>query len=178
MAWLLGLSPYTWIMIAFVLLLFLVMVLGDIGGVDFDHDIGVGGDVDGGVSPLSLPVIASFGASFGGFGTIFEFLQYGPVLTPLLAAACAGLVGAGMYVLMLNVFVKTQAETKVDLETLVGYKGQVLVPVRPGQPGQIVVVTAARGRTLLQAVADEEITTDEQVIIDSVAGNSVKVHKM
>ena len=168
MAWLLGLSPYTWIMIAFMALLFLVMILGDIGGIDFDHDVGVGGDIDGGVSPLSLPIMASFGAAFGGFGTIFEYLQYGPVLTPILAAACAALVGAGMYVLMLNVFVKTQAETKVELETLVGYKGQVLIPVRPGQPGQIVVVTEARGRTLLQAVADQEITTDEHVVVESV----------
>jgi len=177
MAWFLGLSPYTWIMIAFIVLLFLVMMLGDIGGVDFDHDIGVG-DVDAGLSPLSLPILTSFGAAFGGFGTIFEVLQYGPVLTPLLAAACAGLVGAGMYVLMLNVFVKTQAETKVDLVALVGYKGQVLVPIRPGQPGQVVVVTEARGRTLLQAIADQEITTDEHVIVDSVVGNSVKVHKV
>ncbi len=178
MAWLLGLSPYTWIMIAFMVLLFLVMALGDIGGIDFDHDVGVGTDVGGGLSPLSLPIISTFGAAFGGFGTIFEFLGYGEVLTPLLAAACAGLVGAGMYVVMLNVFVKTQAETKVDLTTLVGYKGQVLVPVRPGQPGQIVVVTEARGRTLLQAVSDQEVTTDEHVVIDSVVGNSVKVHKV
>ena len=178
MAWLLGLSPDTWIMIAFIVLLFLVMALGDIGGIDFDHDVGVGTEIGGGLSPLSLPIIASFGASFGGFGTIFEYLGYGEVLTPLLAAVCAGLVGAGMYVLMLNVFVKTQAETKVDLETLVGYKGQVLVPIRPGQPGQIVVVTEARGRTLLQAVADDAITTDEHVVVDSVVGNSVKVHKV
>ncbi len=177
MAWFLGLSPYTWIMIAFIVLLFLVMVLGDIGGVDFDHDVGVG-DLDGGLSPLSLPILTSFGAAFGGFGTIFEILQYGPVLTPILAAACAGLVGAGMYVLMLNVFVKTQAETKVDLAALVGYKGQVLVPIRPGQPGQVVVVTEARGRTLLQAISDQDITTDEHVVVDSVVGNSVKVHKV
>lgn len=173
-----GLSLYTWIMIAFIVLLFLVMALGDIGGIDFDHDIGVATDVGGGVSPLSLPIISAFGAAFGGFGTIFEFLQLGPILTPILAAVCAGLVGVGMYVLMLNVFVKTQAETKVDLTTLVGYKGQVLVPIRPGQPGQIVVVTEARGRTLLQAIADEEITTDEHVAVDSVVGNSVKVHKV
>ncbi len=178
MAWFLGLSPYTWIMIAFIVLLFLVMALGDIGGIDFDHDVGLGTDIGGGVSPLSLPIISSFGAAFGGFGTIFEFLGYGVVLTPILAAVCAGLVGAGMYVVMLNVFVKTQAETKVDLESLVGYKGQVLVPVRPGSPGQIVVVTEARGRTLLQAVADQEITTDEHVVVDSVVGNSVKVHKV
>jgi len=171
-----GLSIYTWIMLAFVVLLLLVLVMGDIGGVDFDHD--VPSDVGTGLSPLSLPILAAFGTAFGGFGTIFEVLNFGVLWTPILAAVFAGLVGGGMYVLMLNVFVKTQAETRVDLSELVGYKGQVLVPIRTGQPGQVVVITEARGRTLLQAIADQEIGTDEHVVIESVVGNSVKVHKV
>ncbi len=173
---LLGLSIYTWIMIAFILLLVLVLAMGDIGGVDFDHDIP--SDVGTGLSPLSLPILAVFGTAFGGFGTIFEVLNFGPLWTPLLAAAFAGLMGGGMYVVMLNVFVKTQAETRVDLQSLAGYKGQVLVPIKPGQPGQVLVVTEARGRTLLLAISDESIGTDEHVMIDSVVGNSVKVHKV
>ncbi len=176
MALFLGLSIYLWIMLAFLLILVLVMILGDIGGVDFDHDIGT--DVDTGLSPLSLPVVSVFGTAFGGFGTILESLGFGNVLTPILAALSAGLVAGGMYILMLNVFVKTQAETKVDLSAIVGYKGQVLVPIRPGQPGQIVVITEARGRTLLQAIADDAIGTDEHVVVDSVVGNSVKVHRV
>jgi len=172
----LGLSVYTWVMIAFFVLLLLVLVLGDIGGLDFDHDVGL--DVDTGLSPLSLPVVAVFGTAFGGFGTIFEGLELGNILTPILAAIFAGLVAGGMYVVMLNVFVKTQAETRVDLASLVGYKGQVLVPIRPGQPGQVVVVTEARGRTLLQAIADETIGTDEHIVVDSIVGNSVKVHRV
>lgn len=171
-----GLSIYTWIMLAFIVLLLLVLVMGDIGGVDFDHD--VPSDVGTGLSPLSLPILAAFGTAFGGFGTIFEALNFGVLWTPILAVIFAGLVGGGMYVLMLNVFVKTQAETRVDLSELVGYKGQVLVPIRTGQPGQVVVVTEARGRTLLQAIADQEIGTDEHVVVDSVVGNSVKVHKV
>jgi membrane-bound ClpP family serine protease len=173
---LLGLSPYTWVMIAFFLLLVLVLILGDIGGVDFDHDVGT--DVDTGLSPLSLPIVGVFGTSFGGFGTLFESLAFQSVLVPILATVFALLTAGGMYVVMLNVFVKTQAETRVDLETLTGFKGQVLVPIRPGQPGQIVVVTEARGRTLLQAIADETIGTDEHVIVDAAVGNSVKVHKV
>ncbi len=171
-----GLSIYTWIMIAFIVLLVLVVAMGDIGGVDFDHDIP--SDVGTGVSPLSLPILATFGSAFGGFGTIFEALNFGSLWTPILAAVFAGLMGIGMYVLMVNVFVKTQAETRVDLQELAGFKGQVLIPIRPGQPGQILVVTEARGRTLLQAIAEEEIGTDEHVMIDSVVGNSVKVHKV
>ena len=173
---LLGLSPYTWVMIAFFILLILVLILGDIGGLDFDHDIGT--DVDTGLSPLSLPIVGVFGTSFGGFGTLLEILEFGPIVVPILATVFAILTAGGMYVVMLNIFVKTQAETRVDLETLTGYKGQVLVPIRPGQPGQIVVVTEARGRTLLQAIADESIGTDEHVIVDAIVGNSVKVHKV
>ncbi len=172
----LGLSPYTWVMIAFLLLLFMVLILGDIGGLDFDHDIGL--DVDTGLSPLSLPIVASFGTAFGGFGTILEIMGFGPIVTPVLAAVFAILVAGGMYVVMLNLFVKSQAETRVDLATLVGYKGQVMIPIKPGQPGQIVVVTEARGRTLLQAISDDAIGTDEHVAVDSIVGNSVKVHKV
>ena len=172
---LLGLSPYTWVMLAFFILLVLVLVLGDIGGVDFDHDIDAG--VDTGVSPVSLPVVAVFGASFGGYGTLLEILDFGPIVVPILATAFAALTSGGAYLIMLNVFVKTQAETRVDLESLKGYKGQVLIPIRPGQPGQIVVVTEERGRTLLQAIADEAIGTDEHVVVDSAVGNSVKVHR-
>ena len=173
---LLGLSPYTWVMIAFFILLVLVLILGDIGGADFDHDVGT--DVDTGLSPLSLSVVGVFGTSFGGFGTLLETLRFQPILVPILATVFALLTAGGMYVLMLNLFVKTQAETRVDLQTLQGYKGQVLVPIRPGQPGQIVVITEARGRTLLQAIADEPIGTDEHVIVDEAVGNSVKVRKV
>ena len=127
---LLGLSPYTWIMIAFFILLVLVLVLGDIGGIDFDHDIDT--DVDTGLSPMSLPIVAVFGASFGGYGTLLETVGFGPVLSPVLvpvlAMVFALLTAGGMYVVMLNVFVKTQAETRVDLESLKGFRGQVLVP--------------------------------------------------
>ena len=173
---LLGLSPYTWVMIAFLMLLILVLVLGDIGGIDFDHDISL--EVDTGLSPLSLPIVASFGTAFGGFGTILEISGFGPIATPVLAAVFAILVAGGMYMVMLNLFVKSQAETRVDLATLVGYKGQVMIPIKPGQPGQIVVVTEARGRTLLQAISDDAIGTDEHVVVESIVGNSVKVHKV
>ena len=176
MADFLSLSLYTWVMIGFLALLLITLVLGDIGDFGFDHDVGV--DIDTGLSPLSLPIVAVFGTSFGGFGTLLESMGFGAFWTPTLAAVFAALVAGGMWILMLNVFVKTQAETRVDPAELIGHKGQVLVPIRPGQPGQVVVITEARGRTLLQAIADEAIGTDEHVTLDSIVGNSVKVRKV
>jgi len=41
-----------------------------------------------------------------------------------------------MYVVMLKRLVKTQAETRINLEDLKGFKGQVMVPIRPGQPAR------------------------------------------
>ncbi len=172
----LSMSGYTVVMLVFFLFLVLVLILGDIGDIGFDTDVDA--DVDTGVSPLSLPVIGVFGTAFGGFGTLFESLGYGVLLTPILAVILATLTAGGMWVVMLNVFVKTQAETRVSMPELVGFKGQVMVPIRPGHPGQILVITEARGRTLLQAIADEAIDRDEHVVVEALVGNSVKVHKV
>src|SRR2546429_9918932 len=66
----LGLSPYTWVMIAFLMLLVLVLILGDIGGIGFAHDIHPGGGP--GLGPLRLPILPPFGGRFGGFAPIFD----------------------------------------------------------------------------------------------------------
>src|SRR3990172_10479015 len=103
----LGLSLYTWVMIAFLVLLLIVLVLGDIGDLGFDSDVGA--DIDTGLSPLSLPIIAVFGTAFGGFGTLFEMMEFGPFFTPVLAIGGAMLVAGGVWVVMMKRFVKTQA---------------------------------------------------------------------
>lgn len=169
-------SEYTLIMLVFFVFLLAVLILGDVG--DF-FDIGgdIDTDFDTGLSPISLPVVGVFGTAFGGYGTIFESLNYGTLFTPILAAVLATATAGGSWVLMYNFFVKTQAETRVDLARVVGVRGQVLIPIHPGHAGQIVVVTEARGRTLLQAIADEAIGTDEPVVVDSIVGDSVKVRK-
>src|SRR5207247_9728041 len=95
----LGLSPYTWVMIAFLMLLVLVLILGDIGGIDFDHDISP--EVGLGLSPLSLPIVASFGTAFGGFGTIFEPVGFVRIVTPFVARVFAVWVSWRMFCVLL-----------------------------------------------------------------------------
>ena len=86
-------STYTIIMFVFLILLLAVVILGDVGGF-FDVDGGLDTDVDTGLSPVSLPVIGVFGMSFGAYGTLFETLGLGTLLTPLLAvASCQGVAG-------------------------------------------------------------------------------------
>jgi hypothetical protein len=61
------------------------------------------------------------------------------------------------------------------MRDLVGKDGETTMPIKPGSPGQIMVVTEERGRTLVQAVSDVDIPTNAMVSIVEVVGNGVKV---
>ena len=175
-ATILGLSPYLWIMIIFLVLLVVVMVLGDFGGAD--HDVGVGGDASLGLSPLSLPVVAMFGTTFGGIGALLDTLALPTVAVVGIAVLFAVALAGGMYFAMVRVFVRGQVSSDVVPVELIGQEASVMISISPDQSGQVLVITAARGRTLLSAVSSEEIKTDETVVIEGVVGNTVRVRKV
>jgi len=169
----LGLSAYLWIMIVSFAGLVIVFVFGDIGGVDGSD----GGDGNGGFSPISLPMATIFGVSFGGFGALLEAGGLNALAVAFGAALAAFGVSAGMFFLIVRLFVRTQAETQVILTDLVGSPAQVTIPAGPGVIGQILVITEARGRTLVPAVAHERINTEEIVVIREVIGSAVRIER-
>src|SRR3990172_12033 len=171
----LGLSPYLWIMIIFLVLLVVVLVVGDFGGAD--HDVDVGGDISG-LSPLSLPVVAMFGTTFGGIGALLDTLALPTVAVVGIAVLFAAALAGGMYFAMVRVFVRGQVSSDVVPVELIGQEASVMISISPDQSGQVLVITAARGRTLLSAVSSEEIKTDETVVIEGVVGNTVRVRKV
>jgi membrane protein implicated in regulation of membrane protease activity len=146
----------------------------DLDGGDFDLDHG---DI-GGLSPLSLPLILSFGTVFGLFGTVFTSMNVDPIYVPLMAAAISTGVSAILFLVMLKVFVQTQTSTDVSFKTLVGREATITVPIRPPKVGQIMVITEERGRTLITATADDEIKTDSIVIIDRLVGSTAYVSEI
>ncbi len=179
-------TVYTFIAIISALLLFVTLIFGDFIDVDMDIDIDVDADVDvgfgdfggAGISPLSLPVLLIFSTSFGSFGGIFEGLHINSVLVPFIAGMCSfGLTG-GAYLVLLKVFISTQANTTVKKGDLLGKTAQVTVPINPGKPGQVMVVTTARGRTLRDALASEKISSHTEVKIIGFSGNAVRVERV
>jgi membrane protein implicated in regulation of membrane protease activity len=175
-----------------VLLIVMAIFGGDFMDMDMDMDFDVDVDVDGlgthiepgfgdfatGLSPLSPPLLLAFGASFGAFGTIFETLGYGPIWTPLLAGVLATLMAVAIFYVLFKVFIQSQATTRVNFRTLIGKEAVVTVPIKPGEQGQILIVTEARGRTLITAIsADEEIPSDSIIIIEKMTGNIASVRK-
>lgn len=160
---------------------------GDIGDMDFDvspdvdldagHFEGGHGDVGAGLSPLSLPLILSFGTSFGAFGTIFTSMGWNPLYVPIVAALISLGISALMFFILLKVFVQTQANTQIIYKKLEGRTAEVTVPIKPEVNGQILVITEERGRTLLTASSDEEIKPGTQVTIIKIAGSTAIVTK-
>jgi len=157
---------------------------GDFGDFDFDTgdfdvdtgDIDVGhGDVSGGLSPLSLPIMLSFGTSFGAMGVIFTQLEFDPLIVPILAIIIAlGLSGL-MFFIMVKVFVQTQVDTTVDMKSLSGKEGIVTVAIKPPEVGQIMVTTPERGRTLVTAAAEDNIGSGLNVRIERMVGSTAYV---
>ena len=160
---------------------------GDMGDFDFDagpdididggHFDGGHGDAGAGLSPLSLPLILSFGTSFGAFGTIFTSMEWNPLLVPIVAALISLGISALMFFILLKVFIQTQANTQVVYSKLAGMNAEVTIPIKPGVNGQVLVITEERGRTLITASSEEEIKTGTQVTIQKVVGSTAMVTK-
>jgi hypothetical protein len=178
-----GVSVYLLIALFCGILMIAMFLLGDFSG-DADVDLDMGGhaevgfgDADIGLSPLSLPIMLMFGTSFGVFGYIFEQVIANEIVVPLISIVISAGIAAAMYVLVLKIFVKTQTSSDIRLTDLVGLDAIVSIPVKEGSIGQIIVNTQERGRTILSAVSDEEISTDSIVLITKVMGDGVFVKK-
>jgi len=178
---LLGVSIYIWIgVIAFLFLLILV-VLGDfgVGGGDVD----VGGDLDygefvgPGISPLSPPLLATFGSTFGAMGAILERQGVDPLPVAFLSGVAGMAASVGMFFVVQKYLVRAQTSSDVHPEELVGRDAQVLIPIGRGQSGQILIITPERGRTLFSAIAEEEIPRDSIVEILGFVGGVANVRK-
>ncbi len=164
----------------------------DLGGMDVGTDVG-GGDLGlaghdvatdsgqfsgAGISPLSLPILFAFGSFFGGFGAILELLQVLPTIgVPFFAAGLGAIITAALYFVLVKLFAESQATTVYNMNDMIGMPGEVTIPVGPGTRGQVLIITEARGRTLLSAVSNQTLGTGERVKVTGVEGNALAVEK-
>lgn len=175
-----GLSLYVWISAVSLLFLIILAAMGSFGldfGGDADVDFDYGEFTGPGISPLSPPLLATFGTAFGAIGALLELSGQGPLPAAVGAAIGALVIAVGMFLFVAKFLVAAQASSDVDAARLVGREAQVMVPVRPGAQGQILVITPERGRTLLPAVSVEEIPRDALVEILGFAGGAANVRK-
>ena len=183
-------SVYLIIAIVCAILLIIMAALGGFGG-DADiggHDVDVGGhgvDLDGhgdysgsSLSPLSIPVLLTFGATFGAVGAILEELKYDSLLTPVIAVMVGVLVAGGMYAIVYFMIFKSQASTHTSLSEMIGLDGLVTVAIKDKEPGQVVVNTEKRGRIPATATAKEEIESNTPVKVIGITGDALIVERV
>ena len=184
-----GVSIYLLIAVICVIMLAFFAMMGGIADFDTDIDIDVDGGMDvgegfgdfggAGVSPLSLPVILMWGTTFGSVGGILESMGgIDPLAVPAIAAI-AGILGAAlMFYALVKMSRMAQSDSAVKHKNLIGEDGEVWVPIKPGQPGKIVIDTKERGRSIFTAIADEELGTGTPVEIIEAKTSGLKVRKM
>lgn len=191
-------SLYLLIAIICAIFLFLMAFLGfdfmdvDVDtGFDMDMDMDVDADAGGdaghfeaghgdhgpGISPLSLPILLAFGTCFGAAGTAFETYGIAPMRVPFFAGFVSIGVTVAVYYGMVRAFAKAQASTRLHIRSLVGEDGTVMIPIAPDAPGQILVITEERGRTLVTALAEERIPTESVVEIEKFIGSTAIVKR-
>ena len=175
-------SIYLLIAIICGVLLLIMAAMGGLGDFDADFDVDVDfdaghGDFGGaGISPISVPILLAFGALFGSAGAIFEDIgQYSALEVPLYSVIVATAITSILFVILVKFFVKAQGTTEIKLKDLVGMTGETTMPTKPGVPGQVMVITDERGRTLVSAVSDVDIPTNSDVKIIGLVGSSLKI---
>lgn len=141
----------------------------DMGDIDFDV-----GDMDAG-GGVGLPLLLSFISAFGWFGAILTYMKVNIVLTPIISIGAAMGISLILFILTRYFLKHFSSDSTVRFRSLIGKKGSVTVPIRPGEEGQIVVFTDQRGRTIIPAVSDRRIPTNAEVIIIGMIGDTVKV---
>lgn len=182
-------SIYLLIALISVILLAFFAMMGGIADFDADIDMDVDGGLDvgdgygdfggAGVSPLSLPVILMWSTTFGSIGGILESVGgIDPFVIPAIAAIAGILGAAAMFYVLVRMSRMAQSNSAINRKSLIGKDGEVWVPIKPNQPGKIVIDTKERGRTVLTAIADEELGTGTPVEIIEIKTSGVKVRKM
>lgn len=182
MAALFGLSIYLWIALISLVFLILLSAFGHYGfevghGADMDIGHDFGQFTGAGISPLSPPLMAAFGSTFGFIGALLEAAGLDPILTAFGATVAGAGVAIGLFFTIQRFLVQSQTSSDVDPTALVGRDGTVLIPITPGKPGQILVITDERGRSLFQASAQEAIPRDSLVEILGFTGGVANVRK-
>ena len=176
----LGLSLYLWIALISLIFLVVLTVLGgqglDVGG-DVDADVDFGQFSGPGISPLSLPLVASFGTTFGATGALLETQGFSTLAVAGSATVSALVISMGLFVFVQRFLVRSQTSSDVHPAELVGRSAQVMVPIHRGATGQILVMTEERGRTLFPAAAEDEIPREAVVEILGFSGGVANVRR-
>jgi membrane protein implicated in regulation of membrane protease activity len=150
------------------------------------HEIGTAGvdlgahDMSGhemaGPSPFSSRVIFTFLTAFGGGGAIASL--YGqPMGISILFALAAGLAMGSSTWLLARVLWQRQSSSTLEMSTLVGRKGRVVVGMTSGDVGQVTLLVGGGSSTFLARSKGAIISAGENVEVVDCDGDTLIVRR-
>jgi len=146
---------------------------GDVGG----HDVGVHGEVHGGVSFFSSRVLSVFVTAFGGFGAIGIHLDYSVEVSTLFGVI-GGFFFGGIIYLFASFLYGQQASSDIHTSDMVGQTAQVTVAIPKDGVGQ---VRMTMGESVVEKIARAqdggEIPAGTLVKIEAIAGEDLIVRR-
>src|SRR5689334_10101563 len=145
---------------------------GDVGGHDIGgHDIGVG-DASG-LSPLSFPMLAAFMGITGAVGATLNVGGMESLWTAVIAIVTGVLGFAGIFIVVANLLVKSQASSLPHEKEYEGKVGTVTETITETGVGAIVITVRGMRQGVSARSDGQRIPINSQVLVkrvqDSVA---------
>lgn len=149
---------------------------GDVGGGDVGHDIGghdIGGGDASGLSPLSFPMLAAFMGITGATGATLSVGGTDSLWTAIIAIV-TGVIGfAGIFIIVANLLVKSQASSLPHEKEYEGKVGTVTETITETGVGAIVITVRGMRQGVSARSDGKRIPINSQVLVkrinDSVA---------
>ena len=164
-----------------VLFLLLMLFVGEVFGGDHDFHADVPGDAhldgaaEGGPSPFSARVIASFLAAFGAGGIAARYYGYShPVASA--SGVALGVVLASLVYQFAHILYGQQASSEVHISSLVGQVAEVVVGIPANGVGQVALIVHGERNTQIARSRDgTAIPLGAIVVVSALVGEGVVV---
>ena len=152
----------------------------DIGG-DV-HDVGGGGQGVGadasGLSPVSIPMIATFLAATGAVGITLNIAGTDAVATAFIAVLSGVIVFVGLFFLVVNFLVKAQSSSSVHEKEYEGKTASVVESIPEEGIGAIAVTVRGMRQVVSAKSSGRRIPVGSEVLVKRVSESIAFVEEM
>ncbi len=155
-------------MAALGLVLLLISVFGGGADADFDGDFSLDSDLSG-VSPLSIPLIATFMGTAGFIGSMLSFAGFDSATTSLIAGATGAVSFIAIYAFMAKLLIPSQGSSSVHEKEFEGKTGVVTETISPEGMGAVALTVRGSRNVVSARSAGAKIPIGTEVLIKRVS---------
>ncbi len=150
------------------LVLLAMSAFGGDADADFDGDLSMDHDISG-VSPLSIPLIATFLGTAGSVGSMLSFGGFDSGFTALMAGLVGGVSFIAIYTFMARLLIPSQGTSSVHEKEYEGKTGTVTETIPPEGIGAVALTVRGTRRVVSAKSPGMKLPIGTEVMIKRVA---------